>query len=59
MIRFHDVPFTGDAVAIQDGKFIWHNFHSGDCPPDIEMLYVKYMYAYDGVIVFVLTDKED
>jgi len=53
MIRFHDVPFTGDAVVI------WHNFHSGDCPPDIEMLYVKSMYVEDGVVVFELTDKDE
>lgn len=59
MIKFHDVPFTGDAIALKDGRFIWHNFHSGDCPPDINILYVKNMYDEDGVIVFELTDKEE
>lgn len=57
MVRFIDVPFMGEAIATHDGKVIWHNFHSGDCPPDISNLYVKYMYVEDKVLVFELTEK--
>lgn len=57
MVRFIDMPFTGEAIATHDGKVIWHNFYSGDCPPDIALRYVKNMYVENEVLVFELTEK--
>ena len=57
-MRFGDVPFVGDAIATYDGKVIWTNHESGDCPPDLcVMFYVKSMYIVDNQFVFELTKE--
>ena len=58
-IYFNDVPFVGDAVATLDGKVIWTNHYSGDCPPDIALLFVKNVYIVDGEFIFELTKEEE
>ena len=55
-IRFSDIPFTGDAIAIHNGKVIWTNLISGDCPPDIAFMSVQNLYVIDNLLVFELTD---
>lgn len=54
-IRFADIPFQGEAIATLDGKVIWTNFYSGDCPPDVAMMFVKNIYTTDGQFVFELS----
>lgn len=54
MARFIDIPFEGEAIATHDGKVIWSNTFSGDCPPDICMMLVKNMYIVDGSFIFEL-----
>lgn len=56
-IRFADIPFEGEAIATLDGKVIWTNFYSGDCPPDVAMMFVKNIYMVDGQFVFELSEK--
>lgn len=56
-IKFGDVPFVGDAIATLNGKVIWTNHESGDCPPDIHILYVQNLYIADGQFVFELTKE--
>ena len=57
-MRFGDVPFIGDAIATYEGKVIWTNHESGDCPPDLcIMYYVDNMYIIDGQFVFELTKE--
>ena len=53
-IRFADIPFEGEAIATLDGKVIWTNFYSGDCPPDIAMMTVASVYIVDGQFIFEL-----
>ena len=53
-IRFADVPFSGDAIATKDGRIIWTNRESGDCPPDIAIMIVTNIYTVDGTFVFEL-----
>ncbi len=57
-VRFIDIPFEGDAIALHNGKVIWTNHDSGDCPPDIALMYVENMYVADGHFVFEL-EKDD
>ena len=56
-IRLIDIPFEGDAIATLDGKVIWTNHESGDCPPDICMMFVRNMYITDGQFVFELAQE--
>ena len=56
-IRFNDIPFEGEAIATVDGKVIWTNHYSGDCPPDIAMMFVKNIYTADGQFIFELTEE--
>lgn len=53
-MMFADIPFSGEAIAIHDGKVIWTNHESGDCPPDIATLHVSNLYTIDNVLVFEL-----
>lgn len=52
--RFIDIPFDGEAIALHDGKVIWTNHYSGDCPPDICMMNVASVYIVDGQFIFEL-----
>lgn len=52
--RFIDIPFAGEAIALHDGKVIWTNHYSGDCPPDIGMMTVASVYIVDGQFIFEL-----
>lgn len=54
MVRFIDIPFAGEAIALHDGKVIWTNHDSGDCPPDIAMMTVASVYIVDGQFIFEL-----
>ena len=55
-IKFGDVPFIGDAIATLNGEVIWTNHESGDCPPDLcVMYYVESMYIVNNQFVFELT----
>lgn len=54
MLTLNDIEFSGDAVAILDGKVVWSNQTSGDCPPDIACRNVRIMYAVSNMIVFEL-----
>lgn len=58
MITFADFPFSGDAVATHNGKVIWTNHDSGDCPPDIAFMYVENSYIVDGELVVELVHKK-
>lgn len=53
-VRFVDIPFEGDAIALHNGKVIWTNHNSGDCPPDISMMTVASVCIIDGQFVFEL-----
>ena len=53
-IRFADIPFSGDAIATHNGKIVWSNMRSGDCPPDIAMMVIVNMYTSCGAIIFEL-----
>ena len=53
-VMLNDIPFAGNAIAIHNGKVIWTNHESGDCPPDVATLHVRSMYVVDNVIVFEL-----
>ena len=59
MKTLEEMPINGHAIATQRGKVIWTNTESGDCPPDIALLPVKYMYVVDGSFVFELGDTMD
>lgn len=58
-VHFIDIPFTGDAIALHNGKVIWTNHESGDCPPDICMMTVSNMYTIDSQLVFELANNEE
>ena len=53
-VRFNDIPFVGDAIATHNGKVIWTNHESGDCPPDVCMMIVSNVYIVDGQFIFEL-----
>lgn len=57
-IRFADIPFSGEAIATLDGKVIWTNYESGDCPPDIAYMFVEDSYVVDNILVFELSKGE-
>lgn len=59
MVRFIDIPFAGEAIALHDGKVIWTNHDSGDCPPDIGMMTVTNVYITDGIFIFELDDDKE
>lgn len=53
-VLFADIPFVGEAIATINGKEIWSNHISGDCPPDICLMEVDCVYIEDGRFVFEL-----
>lgn len=57
-VRFIDIPFAGDAVAMHDGKVLWTNHHSSDCPPDVAMMTVASVYIVDDEFIFELEDAD-
>ena len=53
-VHLINLPIEGDAIATHNGRVIWTNHESGDCPPDIIMMIVKNIYIIDGEFVIEL-----
>ena len=58
-LTLNDFPINGSAIATIDGRVVWSNHESGDCPPDIAMMHVKNTYKINGELVIELTNEEE
>lgn len=55
-IMLNDLPFAGSIIAMRNGKVIWTNHESGDCPPDIACMEVKNSYIVNGELIVELAN---